>query len=135
MSSKKDPKKVRKEIEEIKMLKDLDMLLKKNTMENAFLSNPSKDSETINSNVADNILSELDKETISPKELETIERLTSVNSSSKVQKSVRAVKGKTGIKITKKTLPKKTLIKKKKPVPKKSARPKTRQSMKKHKGK
>ena len=133
MSSKKDPKKIRKEIEEIKMLKDLDTLLKKNTMENAFLSNPSKDSETINSNVADNILSELDKETISPKELEAIERLTSVNSSSKVQRSVKAVKGKTGIRITKKPAPKKASIKKKKPLPKKSARQKARQPMKKHK--
>ena len=66
-----------KEIEEIKRLKDLNVILKHGDMENALLSNAAKDSETINDNVIDNLLDKADSEDHGrEKGLDVLTRLT-----------------------------------------------------------
>lgn len=65
-----------KEIEQIRRMKSLEGIIKKNDIENAFVSTISKDSEAVSSNIADNIIGGLTSESINERELSLIEHLT-----------------------------------------------------------
>lgn len=67
-----------KEVEEIRRLKDLNQILKAGDLENALLSNSAKDSETVNDNVLDALLSKANSEETRKNDrgLEAIEKLT-----------------------------------------------------------
>ncbi|MCL5100110.1 MAG: hypothetical protein M1158_03280 [Candidatus Marsarchaeota archaeon] len=65
-----------REIEQIRRMKDLEGIIKKSDIENAFVSTISKDSEAVSSNIADNIIGKLAAEKINEKELSLIERMT-----------------------------------------------------------
>lgn len=65
-----------KEIEQIRRMKELEGIIKKSDIENAFVVTTSKDSETVSSNIADNIINKLSGERINERELSTIEHIT-----------------------------------------------------------
>ena len=65
-----------REIEQIRRMKSLEGIIKKNDIENAFVSTISKDSEAVSSNIADNIIGGLTSERINERELSLIEHLT-----------------------------------------------------------
>ncbi len=65
-----------REIEQIRRMKNLEGIIKKNDIENAFVSTISKDSEAVSSNIADNIIGGLTSESINERELSLIEHLT-----------------------------------------------------------
>jgi|HubBroStandDraft_3_1064219.scaffolds.fasta_scaffold181188_2 hypothetical protein len=95
-----------KEVEEIKRLKDLSRILKAGDVENALLSNSSKDSETLNDNVLDKLLDNANSyETPrNDKGLEVIERLTTSSGGSRVvrQRNVKISRAKGKIKLKRK---------------------------------
>ncbi|MFI5412602.1 MAG: hypothetical protein ACHQX1_01800 [Candidatus Micrarchaeales archaeon] len=107
-SSKRDSNKAKysKEVEEIKRLKDLNRILKAGDVENALLSNSSKDSETLNDNVLDKLLDKANTyETAgNDRGLEMIERLTTVSGGARVmkQKNVKVVRSKGKVKVKRK---------------------------------
>jgi hypothetical protein len=68
-----------KELEEIKRMRELGQILKVGDVENALLSNAAKDSETVNENVLDTLLSNANASQPSANALEVIERLTTTN--------------------------------------------------------
>ncbi len=77
-----------KEVEEIKRLRDLNMILKAGDVENALLSNSAKDSETLNDNVLDSLMSKADSYETgkSDRGLEIIEKLTTNSGSTRTVK-------------------------------------------------
>jgi hypothetical protein len=68
-----------KEIEQIRRLKELEGIIKKSDIENAFVSTASKDSESVSSNISDTIINRLAGERINEKELTLIEQMTTKN--------------------------------------------------------
>ncbi len=70
-----------KEIEQIRRMKELEGIIKKNDIENAFVVTTSKDSESVSSDIADNIINKLSGERINEKELTLIENMTTRNGS------------------------------------------------------
>jgi hypothetical protein len=65
------------EIERLKELNAIKEVLKKSDIENAALTNTSKDSETVSDNVVNNMLDQLNLDKNSNKDLEIIESITS----------------------------------------------------------
>jgi len=106
MSGAKSPSKrakFSKEVEEIRRLKDLNRILTAGDLENALLSNSAKDSETVNDNVLDALLSKANSEETRGNErgLEVIERLTTGTGGSRVlrQKMVKIRRSKGKVKL------------------------------------
>lgn len=64
------------ELERLKELSAIEEVLKKSDIENAALTNTSKDSETVNDNVLDNMLEQLNINKNANKDLEIVENLT-----------------------------------------------------------
>lgn len=95
-----------KEVEEIRRMKDLNRILKAGDVENALLSNSSKDSETLNDNVLDKLLDKANTyETAgNDRGLEVIERLTTGSGGSRVmkQKNVKISRSKGKVKLKRK---------------------------------
>ena len=92
------------ELERLKELNAINEVLKKSDIENAALTNTSKDSETVNDNVIDNMLDQLNINKNATKDLEIVESLaSSVKSDKKIPKSnsypSNSQKKKTGRKI------------------------------------
>lgn len=123
---KKDPK---KEIEDLKKLREIEKIIQKGDIENAFVSNASKDSETVSEAVADEILNSLESENIESKSFDKMMLLTSNLRSYAVRKKKPTVHGKapskkntkakvthskTGAKTVKKPIKKHSAISKKK---------------------
>ncbi len=80
-----------KEVEKIKGLRDLNRILKAGDVENALLSNSAKDSETLNDNVLDSMLSKADSyDQGNERGLDTIERLTSAGGGTIVRQRMSA---------------------------------------------
>jgi len=88
MKQKKDS---RKEIEDLKKLREIDALIKRGDIENAFISNASKDSEMVSEAVADDILNKLDSEHINTRDISSIISLTSNRRGTVVKKQSKAV--------------------------------------------
>lgn len=65
------------EIARLKALNAIKEVLKKSAIENAALTNTSKDSETVSDNVVDNMLNQLNLDKNSTKDLEIVEALSS----------------------------------------------------------
>lgn len=89
-----------KEVEEIKRMRDLNRILKAGDLENALLSNSAKDSETLNDNVLDSLLSKANSQDQgNERGLEMIERLTTSGGGRVTKKSmtIRRAKGKVKI--------------------------------------
>jgi hypothetical protein len=115
-----------KEVEEIKRLRDLNRILTAGDLENALLSNSAKDSETVNDNVLDVLLSKANSvETRgNDRGLEAIEKLTtSTAGGSRIikQKSVKINRSKGKIKVKRSIH-----IKKSKPKPAKKSKSRKR---------
>jgi len=68
-----------KELEKLKELNAINEVLKKSDIENAALMNTSKDSEVVSDNSIDNMLSQLNLERNSAKDLEIVEKLSKKN--------------------------------------------------------
>ncbi len=75
MKSKKKGK-YAEEIERLKELNAIKEVLKKSDIENAALTNTSKDSETVSDNAVDNMLEQLNLDKNARRDLEIIESLT-----------------------------------------------------------
>ncbi len=90
-----------KEVEEIRRMRDLNRILKTGDMENALLSNSAKDSETMNDNVLDTLLSNASMHRRGDdRDLEVIERLTtSISAGITRQKRVRVERSSRGVKM------------------------------------
>jgi hypothetical protein len=73
--SKAEKEKLNKELEELEELRKLDKIMKKESIEGLFLSNASKDSETIRDTVVDEILDKYRINTEDQRNIDTIERL------------------------------------------------------------
>jgi len=67
----------KKEIENLKRLRDIEAMLQKSDIENAFVSNAAKDSETVNNDIADTILNRIEEEKINTKDINSIISFTS----------------------------------------------------------
>jgi hypothetical protein len=67
------------ELEKLRELNAIKQVLKKSDIENAALTNTSKDSETVSDNAIDNMLDQLNLEKNSNRDLEIIESLSSPN--------------------------------------------------------
>jgi len=65
------------ELEKLKELNAINEVLKKSDIENAALTNTSKDSETVSDNALDNMLNQLNLDRNSNKDLEIVESLSS----------------------------------------------------------
>jgi pyruvate carboxylase len=100
-----------KELERLRELNAINEVLKKSDIENAALTNTSKDSETVNDNAIDNMLDQLNIDKNANKDLQIVESLTSsshnarpsYNRSAKPQRKVAKANKK---KISKKPKPK-----------------------------
>jgi hypothetical protein len=68
------------ELERLRELSAINEVLKKSDIENAALTNTSKDSETVNDNVLDNMLDQLNMSRNANKDLAIVERLSSQKS-------------------------------------------------------
>lgn len=66
----------KREIEEIKRLKDLEEIIKRSSMENVLISGASKDFENSNNSTADTIINSLSKEKFESKDIALLDRLT-----------------------------------------------------------
>ena len=118
MTKKKDPK---KEIEDLKRLREIEAMVQKGDIESAFVSTASKDSETVSNEVADTILNKLESENIYTKDIDNISALTSNRNAPVIKRrnvAKRAVKVATARKAGKPKATQKSSGKK----PKKSAR-------------
>ncbi|HVC58482.1 MAG TPA: hypothetical protein VND15_03340 [Candidatus Acidoferrales bacterium] len=104
------------EMQRIKDLSALNRVLKKGDIENALLSNATKDSETISDNVIDNMLDQVEKGKNNQRDLEIVERLTSETKGGRVTKktNVRIKKVGKKVKVQRKVHMKKTQKKGKK---------------------
>ncbi len=80
-------KNVQEEIEGLKRLKEIESLIKKGDIENAFVSNVSKDSETVNNIMADDILNRIGSEKIDTKDVDSIVSMTASSSKISVRKT------------------------------------------------
>lgn len=74
------------ELARLKALNAIKEVLKKSDIENAALTNTSKDSETVSDNALDNMLNELNLDKNSSKDLEIIESLSLQNRNSDMLK-------------------------------------------------
>ncbi|MCL4363424.1 hypothetical protein M1439_03175 [Candidatus Marsarchaeota archaeon] len=66
----------KREIEEIKRLKDLEAIIKRSSMENVLISGASKDFENSNNSTADTIINSLSKDKFESKDIALLDRLT-----------------------------------------------------------
>ena len=66
----------KREIEEIKRLKDLEAIIKRSSMENVLISGASKDFENSNNSTADTIINSLSKGKFESKDIALLDRLT-----------------------------------------------------------
>jgi hypothetical protein len=82
------------ELAKIKEMKALDTILKKGDIENAMLTNSSKESEPVSDNVIDAILSAADKGKLGERDLEVIEKLTTKKAAGSAHSAKRVVKPK-----------------------------------------
>ena len=89
------------EIAKLKELNAIKEVLKKGDIENAALTNTSKDSETVSDNVIDTMLDRLNIDKNSKKDLEIIESLTKKKGGSQIvkKKSVKVSSSGKGVKI------------------------------------
>ncbi|MCL4371701.1 hypothetical protein M1373_00040 [Candidatus Marsarchaeota archaeon] len=85
---------IEKDIKNLKRLKDIQTLLMKGDIENAFSSNASKDSETVNSAIADEILRRVESEKIDTKDVDALITLTAATQ----PKSIAKAKGAAAVK-------------------------------------
>lgn len=87
------------ELERLRALNAIKEVLKKGDIENAALTNTSKDSETVSDNVIENMLNQLNLNKNSAKDFEIVESLTSASGNgTRITKStttkIRSAKGK-----------------------------------------
>lgn len=73
MKQKKD---LKREVEDLKKLREIEAMIKRGDIENAFVSNATKDSETVSEAAADEILNRLDSENVNTKDIDRIISLT-----------------------------------------------------------
>lgn len=85
--------KYKKEMEEIKKLRYIGSIMKRSDIENALLSNPSNETESVNESHIDNMLEDLGEKSMKGEEegLEAIEKMTQ-KGSSVVTKAKRPVR-------------------------------------------
>lgn len=76
-AKKKKRGKYANELERLRELNAINEVLKKGDIENAALTNTSKDSETVSDNVIDNMLDRLNLDKNSTRDLQIVERLSS----------------------------------------------------------
>lgn len=100
------------ELERLRELNAIKEVLKKSDIENAALTNTSKDSETVNDNVVDNMLAQLQIDKNSSKDLEIIESLTAENRRTNLINQLKKRQNKKPVKITKQGKIKKVQTKK-----------------------
>lgn len=74
------------EMQRIKDLSALNRVLKKGDIENALLSNATKDSETISDNVIDSMLDQVEKGKTNQRDIEVVERLTKETGTARMSK-------------------------------------------------
>ncbi|MGD0728718.1 MAG: hypothetical protein ABR981_01440 [Candidatus Micrarchaeaceae archaeon] len=89
-SKKRSSGKYANELAKLKELNAIKEVLKKSDIENAALTNTSKDSETVNDNVVDNMLDELNLNKNAHRDLEIIESLTAQNTKKNIINSIRS---------------------------------------------
>jgi hypothetical protein len=82
------------ELAKIKEMKALDTILKKGDIENAMLTNSSKESEPVSDNVIDAILSASDKGKLGEHDLGVIEKLTTKKEARGSRKAKKAARPK-----------------------------------------
>lgn len=78
------------ELEKLRELSAIKEVLKKSDIENAALTNTSKDSETVNDNVIDNMLNQLQIDKNSNRDLEIVESLASQGRKAQIIRSIKA---------------------------------------------
>lgn len=88
------------ELAKIKEFRELSAILKKGDVENALLTNTSKDSEPVSENVIDSMLDSVSKGKVGEKDLELIEKLTTKEK--RVPRAKKTVRMKTAQKAHKK---------------------------------
>lgn len=90
------------ELAKLKELNAIKEVLNKSDIENAALTNTSKDSETVSDNVIDNMLSRLQIDKNSTKDLDIIESLSAPNRRNEIINNLRSKQSKKQVKVTKK---------------------------------
>ncbi|MGI0100426.1 MAG: hypothetical protein ACREBH_01760 [Candidatus Micrarchaeaceae archaeon] len=78
------------ELEKLKELNAIKEVLKKGDIENAALTNTSKDSEIVSDSAIDNMLNQLNLDKNSTKDMEIIDSMVSQGNSSRVERPKRA---------------------------------------------
>ena len=113
----------RKEVENLKRLREIEAMIQKGDIENAFVSNASKDSETVSNAVADDILNKLESESINTRDISNMISFTSNKTTTVIKRPSRSAKAAKASKPAGKAHAAKKMAQAK-PKPKLKARPK-----------
>ena len=84
----------KREIENLKRLREIEAMIQKGDIENAFVSNASKDSETVSNAVADDILNKLESEKIDTRDISNMISFTSNKTTTVIKRPNRNMKAK-----------------------------------------
>ena len=79
----------KREIENLKRLREIEAMIQKGDIENAFVSNASKDSETVSNAVADDILNKLESENIDTRDITNMISFTSNKTTTVVKRPAK----------------------------------------------
>ncbi len=79
----------KKEIEEIKRLRDLEEIIRRSSMENVLISGASKDFENSNNSTADIIIDSLSKDKFGDKDIALLDKLTATTTQTHFSKAKR----------------------------------------------
>ena len=82
----------KKEVENLKRLREIEAMIQKGDIENAFVSNASKDSETVSNAVADDILNKLESENINTRDISNMISFTSNKTTTVIKRPDRSAK-------------------------------------------
>ena len=113
----------KKEVENLKRLREIEAMIQKGDIENAFVSNASKDSETVSNAVADDILNKLESESINTRDISNMISFTSNKTTTVIKRPSRNAKAAKASKPAGKAHAAKKMAQAK-PKPKLKARPK-----------
>jgi len=84
----------KREIENLKRLREIEAMIQKGDIENVFVSNASKDSETVSNAVADDILNKLGSEKIDTRDISNMISFTSNKTTTVIKRPNRNMKAK-----------------------------------------
>ncbi len=118
----------KREIENLKRLREIEAMIQKGDIENAFVSNASKDSETVSNAVADDILNKLESEKIDTRDISNMISFTSNKTTTVIKRPNKNMKAKAK---ARKPAPKTSANRQKKAQVKPKAKPKKARASKK----